>query len=185
VAKGRLASEAEKIIQSVEGILVSNTWRKFWALTGQLASGWFSCLYDKKKKKPVPMDSRIADQLFEVFVALVKRIEDAPTAPFQKPCESQLRLELDKYLSLRVRGYSAPEEESRDARRKDDPRFQPTHLQKKILKALEGNGLTLDNLEEKTERDRHTVVKALEELKERALVINKRGVGYYRPDAPP
>jgi hypothetical protein len=54
------------------------------------------------------MDSRIADQLFEVFVALMKRIEDAPTAPFQKECESQLRVELDKYLSLRIPGYSAP-----------------------------------------------------------------------------
>lgn len=66
--------------------------------------------------------------------------------------------------------------------------FVPTTLQKAILKALEGRALKKIALaQEITGGDWSRFYKpgGLSELTEIGLVENKRGLGYFRPDAPP
>lgn len=61
-------------------------------------------------------------------------------------------------------------------------------LQKAIMKALDGKALTKDALAKKVcggDGSRLYKARTIQELMEARLVVNKRGVGYYRPDAPP
>lgn len=62
-----------------------------------------------------------------------------------------------------------------------------TKFQRKIIDALDGRALKKEQLaaELKCEPSRLYKNGGLKELKERRLVDNKAGVGYYRPDAPP
>lgn len=71
---------------------------------------------------------------------------------------------------------------------KSSSQFVPTTLQSAILAALDGKGLLVEQLANKVSGgDTSRLYKpgALKELKEAKLVVLKRGVGYYRPDAPP
>ena len=72
----------------------------------------------------------------------------------------------------------------------------PTRLQKNIWKALERRALKKDDLLDALGypiddparlyyMNRKTKTGGLKELTEKGLVANKRGVGYFRPDAPP
>jgi len=65
--------------------------------------------------------------------------------------------------------------------------FVPTMDQREILEALEDNGLTKVQLAHKIEVSESQLYRPgyLKELLDLGLVKNKRGVGYYRPDAPP
>lgn len=66
--------------------------------------------------------------------------------------------------------------------------FIPTNLQAAILKALTNRNLTKQPLALEVccgEGSRLYKPGGIKELKERGMVKNKRGVGYYRPDAPP
>jgi hypothetical protein len=62
--------------------------------------------------------------------------------------------------------------------------FVPTRELNKILAALDGRGLTLQELASETRMDSHTVLKHMRPMRGR-LIFNKKGVGYYRADAPP
>ena len=72
----------------------------------------------------------------------------------------------------------------------------PTRLQKNIWKALQRRALKKDDLMDLLDLDitdpsrlyymnRKAKTGGLKELTDKGLVANKRGVGYFRPDAPP
>lgn len=58
-------------------------------------------------------------------------------------------------------------------------------IEAEIYERLRGAILTLEEIEIQTERARHTVVKYLKTLIGRRLVKQRKGGGYYRPDAVP
>jgi len=60
-----------------------------------------------------------------------------------------------------------------------------TDLQSSIMSELEGNALTAPSLAKVLQKPDETVKYALKGLKKLGKVANKRGRGYYRPDAPP
>lgn len=68
--------------------------------------------------------------------------------------------------------------------------FVPGPIQKQILAALDGKGLTKEELAEVVFKDRDAGGRlyrrdGLPELRERGLVDNKSGIGFYRTDSPP
>jgi hypothetical protein len=75
---------------------------------------------------------------------------------------------------------------------RDGEPFIPTEMQQKILTALDGAALNTDELTAavrggcRFDQHRYLYGKGgLKELRARGLVAHKRGVGHYRPDAPP
>jgi len=65
--------------------------------------------------------------------------------------------------------------------------FLPDPVQKLILEALDGKALKKEGLAEACAVDPSRLYKSgrLEELKRLGMVHHRKGVGYYRPDAPP
>ncbi len=60
-----------------------------------------------------------------------------------------------------------------------------TDLQLRILEELYYSGLTAEGLERRIGRSIDAIKRALKGLSEAGKVKNKRGLGYFRPDAPP
>ena len=60
-----------------------------------------------------------------------------------------------------------------------------TETQNEIMAILKGCALTADAIENKIKMGRSTVRTSLRDLKEKGLIKNKRGLGYYRLDALP
>jgi biotin operon repressor len=54
-----------------------------------------------------------------------------------------------------------------------------------ILAALNGRALTKESLAEATGISAGAINRKLAPLRERGMIVNQRGVGYFRPDAPP
>jgi hypothetical protein len=65
--------------------------------------------------------------------------------------------------------------------------FIPTPLQEAILQALNGKALKKEDLADDVKIDPSRLYRpgALQELRKSGKVEHKRGIGYYRPDAPP
>ncbi len=78
-------------------------------------------------------------------------------------------------------------EESPLAELKPQEQLVLTSFQKSILEALNGQGLTKPKLADKLKCEERRLYKngGIKDLMAAGLVANKRGVGYYRPDAPP
>jgi biotin operon repressor len=65
------------------------------------------------------------------------------------------------------------------------PPFVTDCQHKAILAALDGRALTKELLAEATRISAGAINRKLAPLRERGVVVNQRGVGYFRPDAPP
>jgi len=63
--------------------------------------------------------------------------------------------------------------------------FVPTDVQRKILQNLNGKALSAKELVEPVKAALPTIKDNLAILKDVGKVLNKRGLGYYRPDKPP
>lgn len=106
--------------------------------------------------------------------------------PTEFCCWEQLEAGIDKLLRRRNEGRNRAGALADQVSSKTT--FVPTHLQRQILDALNGRGLRKDLLAaEVCAGDAPRLYKpgGLKELKDLGLVENKRGVGYYRTDAPP
>jgi hypothetical protein len=66
-----------------------------------------------------------------------------------------------------------------------EPDFIPTRRQKALLEALEGRALRSDAWAERSKVEKSGLMRAKKELQARGLVKHHKGLGFYRPDAPP
>jgi hypothetical protein len=66
-----------------------------------------------------------------------------------------------------------------------EPDFIPTGRQKAMLEALEGRALRSDAWAESSKVEKSGLMRAKKELQARGLVKHHKGLGFYRPDAPP
>lgn len=109
---------------------------------------------------------------------------------------SHLTQELCRAVDRRlITGRNYPGDENPYSREEDDERVQqidnepfvPHLLQKAILRALDGRALKKEALADACDVDPRRLYKpgALSELVDLGIVKNKRGIGYYRPDASP